>query len=82
MGSLRLRGWHTATALARLIPGLGRARNRRVEFVILDPAQSSDTVTQSAATADPGDIRDTGRRRSDGARALAQWRLMSRLRLR
>lgn len=47
---------------------VGRARNRRVEFVILDPAQSSDTVTQSAATADPGDIRDTGSRRNRNPR--------------
>jgi hypothetical protein len=42
---------------------VGRARNRRVEFVILDPAQPENTMTQSAATADPGEIRDSGSRR-------------------
>ena len=42
---------------------VGRARNRRVEFVIVDPAQPENTMTRSAATADPGEIRDSGSRR-------------------
>ena len=42
---------------------VGRARNRRVEFVILDPAQPTSAMTPSAATADPGDIRDGRTRR-------------------
>lgn len=37
----------------------GRARNRRVEFIITDPAQQNNTVTGSAATSDPGDIHDS-----------------------
>ncbi|MBL8602486.1 MAG: OmpA family protein [Myxococcales bacterium] len=33
---------------------LGRARNRRVEFLILDPPQDAGVQSQSAANADPG----------------------------
>ena len=45
----------------------GRARNRRVEFVIVDPASAESTMTQSAATANVGDIHDTALHRDHPA---------------
>ncbi len=60
---MEAQGYGPDVAIASNQTVVGRARNRRVEFVILDPAQPANTMTQSAATADPGDVRDTNSRR-------------------
>ena len=49
----------------------GRARNRRVEFVIIDPAQAEGAMTQSAATAVVGEIQDSASHRRPHAPAPA-----------
>jgi len=53
-GRLEAHGYGPDRAIATNNTALGRARNRRVEFLIVDPAQPAGIRTGSAATADPG----------------------------